>query len=180
MKSRRTDYCFAAAEIACSSGIVAVSDASSDRTEPRCCCCSRPSIDAAAAWLRAANGATSASTDSPPPRLVSGLTVQRPMVHEVGSIHRERQRMDPTARKGTRCPVCKEGAIVERTGPDGRYLGCSTYNPARPQDPASDRTMWRLDGTMIQPKTNARTLVLGLILSLAFFAVISFVLTKVF
>ena len=38
----------------------------------------------------------------------------------------------------------------------------------------------RVVATMIQPKTNARTLVLGLILSLAFFAVIFFVQTKVF
>ena len=88
--------------------------------------------------------------------------------------------MDPTARKGKRCPVCKKGAIVERTGPDGRYLGCSTYNPSNPKDPASDRTMWRLDGTMIQPKTNAKTLIFGLILSAVFIVVIFFVLTKVF
>ena len=88
--------------------------------------------------------------------------------------------MDPTARKDKRCPVCKKGAIVERTGPDGRYLGCSTFNPAKPNDPASDRTMWRLDGTMIQPKTNSRTLLLGLALSLVLFVLIFFVLTKVF
>ena len=40
--------------------------------------------------------------------------------------------------------------------------------------------MWRLDGTMIQPKTNTRTLLLGLMLSLVLFAVIFFVLTQVF
>ena len=88
--------------------------------------------------------------------------------------------MDPTARKGKRCPVCKKGAIIERTGDNGRYLGCSTFNPANPAAPGSDRTMWRLDGTMIQPKTNARTLVFGLILSLVFVLVIFFVLTKIF
>ena len=88
--------------------------------------------------------------------------------------------MDPTARKGKRCPVCKKGAIVERTGPDGPYLGCSTYNPAKPNDPASDRTMWRLDGSLIHPKTNAKTLALGLILSLVLFVAIFVVLTKVF
>ena len=85
--------------------------------------------------------------------------------------------MDPTARKGKRCPVCKKGVIVERTGDDGRYLGCSTYNP---NDPASDRTMWRIDGSMIQPKTNRKTLLLGLILSVVFFVVIFFVLTQIF
>ena len=88
--------------------------------------------------------------------------------------------MDPTARKGKRCPVCKKGAVVERTGPDGPYLGCSTYNPAKPNDPASDRTMWRLDGSLIHPTTSARNLALGLILSLVLFVAIFFVLTTVF
>jgi hypothetical protein len=88
--------------------------------------------------------------------------------------------MDPTARKGKRCPVCKKGVIVERTGDDRRYLGCSTYNPANPNDAASDRTMWRLDGIMIQSKTSRKTLLLGLILGLVFFVVILFVLTQVF
>ena len=89
--------------------------------------------------------------------------------------------MDPTARKGQRCPVCKKGAIVQRSDEaNGRYLGCSTYNPAKPNDPGSDRTRWRLDGTMIQPKTNSRTLILGLLLSLVLFVVIFLVLTQVF
>jgi ssDNA-binding Zn-finger/Zn-ribbon topoisomerase 1 len=88
--------------------------------------------------------------------------------------------MDPTARKGKRCPVCQKGAIVERAGDNGRYLGCSTFNPANPNDPSSDRTMWRLDGTMIPPKTNSKTLVFGLILSLVLFLMIFFVLTLIF
>lgn len=80
--------------------------------------------------------------------------------------------MDPTARKGKRFPVCRKGAIVERSGPDGHYLGRSTYNPAKPADPASAQSRWRLDGKMIHPKTNRKTLVLGVILSLVFVIVI--------
>ena len=88
--------------------------------------------------------------------------------------------MDPTARKGQRCPVCKKGAIVQRSDEaNGRYLGSQHLQPrrsrttrVRPHAVAAGR---HHDPT----QTNSRTLILGLLLSLVLLAVIFLVLTQV-
>ena len=87
--------------------------------------------------------------------------------------------MEEPVRKGQRCPVCKKGAIVERSSAQyGRHLRCSTYNPSNPADPRSDPTMWNLGGVRLYEKTSRKTLILVAVLSVVFFALIFFLLTQ--
>lgn len=84
-------------------------------------------------------------------------------------------------RKGQRCPVCKKGAIVQRTDEQhGRHLGCSTFNPRNPTGPGSDRTVWNTGGVRIVPGTSRMTLILMAVCSVLLFGVVFFVLTQVF
>ena len=87
--------------------------------------------------------------------------------------------MEEPVRKGQRCPVCKKGAIIERSNEQyGRYLACSTFNGSNPKAPGSDATVWNMGGVRIQPKASRMSLLLIALLTVVIFAVAYFVLTQ--